>query len=79
MNHEEELNFAELFGEFVRQGRMEQKIKQQDLADHLGMSQAYLSRLEQGARNIDLELAVKICSFLKLDLNEFIKASRNLE
>ena len=79
MNHEEELNFAELFGEFVRQGRMEQKIKQQDLADHLGMSQAYLSRLEQGARNIDLELAVKICSFLKLDLNEFIEASRNLE
>ncbi len=79
MNHEEELNFAELFGKFVRQGRMEQKINQKDLANQLGMDQSYLCRLERGNRNVDLELAIKICSFLKLDLNEFIKASRNLE
>lgn len=77
MNQDEGLSFAKLFGEFIRQGRNKQKINQQDLADHLGLTQSYLSRIEQGTRSVDLELAIKICSFLQLDLNDFLKQNRS--
>lgn len=77
MNHADNQNFAKLFGEFIRQGRSKQKINQQDLAAHLGLTQSYLSRLEQGTRSVDLELAIKICSFLQLDLNDFLKQNRS--
>lgn len=77
MDHKENLSFAELFGEFVRHGRAKQKVKQQELAEELGLSQSYLSKIEQGTRNVDLELAIKICAFLKLDLNDLLRQTRS--
>jgi transcriptional regulator with XRE-family HTH domain len=72
MKNEEAQTFAKHFGEFVRNGRIGKKVSQNDLAEALGINQSYLSRIEQGARNIDLELAVKICSYLGLNLNDFL-------
>ena len=78
MKYADDQSFAKHFGEFVRDGRIKGKLSQQDLANHLGMTQPYLSRIEQGTRSVDLELAVKICSFLNLDLNDFLsKDPRN--
>ncbi len=74
MKYEDDQNFAKHFGEFIRNGRVGKKVSQNDLAEALGINQSYLSRIEQGARNIDLELAVKICSFLGLDLNDFLNS-----
>lgn len=72
MKYEEGLNFAKHFGEFVRNGRIGKKVSQNDLAEALGINQSYLSRIEHGARSIDFEFAVKICSYLGLDLNDFL-------
>jgi len=69
--------FSKAFGEFIRDGRNAKKLSQQELAASLGMNQSYLSRIEQGSRNVDFELAVKICSHLNLDLNDFIKKRYN--
>ena len=77
MSKEENLSFAVLFGEFIREGRVKQKLSQADLAKKLGMTQSYLSRIEQGARSIDFELAICICSILNLDLREFLKETSN--
>ncbi len=74
MKYEDDQNFAKHFGEFIRNGRVSKKVSQNDLAEALGINQSYLSRIEQGARNIDLELAVKICSYLELDLNDFLNS-----
>ena len=74
MKYEDDQNFAKHFGEFIRNGRVGKKVSQNDLAEALGITQSYLSRIEQGARNIDLELAVKICSYLGLNLNDFLNS-----
>jgi len=79
MKNADNQNFAKRFGEFIRNGRIRKKLSQQELADHLGMNQSYLSRIEQGARSIDFELAVKICAFLTLDLNDFINHNSSQE
>lgn len=66
--------FAATFGEFIRNGRLTKNLYQKDVAEHLNITQAYYSCLENGQRNIDLGLAVKICSFLDLDLGTFIES-----
>ena len=73
MNNGCDQNFAQNFGEFIREGRFARNLSQLELAERLGLSQPFYSRLENGGRSIDLELAVKICSILDLDLNEFLK------
>ena len=69
-------DFAKHFGKFVRDGRLAKNFSQKDLALYMDMGQPYLSRIEQGLRNVDLELAFKLCEYLELDLNEFIKSTR---
>ena len=76
MNSNTEQVFAKAFGEFIRSGRVGKKRSQKDLANILDLDQSYLSRLEQGARSIDFELAVKICSCLDLDLNDVLTQIR---
>ena len=73
MNNADDQKFAKLFGEFVRDSRGLKKVSQQELADQLEISQSYLSKIEQGVRSVDFELAVKICTFLNRDLNDFLK------
>ena len=73
MNNGYDQNFAQNFGEFIREGRLARNISQLELAESLGLSQPFYSRLEKGLRCIDLELAVKICSALELDLNDFLQ------
>ena len=76
MNSEADHDFAKAFGEFIRDGRINKKLSQLELATGLGITQSYLSRFEQGTRSVDFELAVRICSYLDLDLNDFIKRNR---
>lgn len=61
------------FGEFIKKGRENRGMYQREVATLAGTSQVYISQIEQGQRNVDLTLALKICQILRLDLNEFIK------
>lgn len=61
------------FGEFIRSKREKLDLYQQDVASQIGISQVYYSQIENGRRNVDLVLALKICQALKLDLSEYIK------
>lgn len=72
-------DISRAFGAFIRDGRISKKISQQDLAKSLGITQPYLSRLEQGLRSIDLDQAITICTTLDLDLNKFILKIRELQ
>lgn len=66
------------FGAFIKEARLNKNLTQQDMADKLKVSQSYYNRIEVGGRNVDLFLALDICSLLDLDLDEF-KKSLNLE
>lgn len=49
------------------------KVTQEQLANHVGITQSYLSMLERDERRIDLDLAVKIAEALGCSVNDLIK------
>ena len=61
------------FGQFIREGREKKNLYQRHVAEKLGTTQQYYSRIEKGQRNVDLVLAVKICQILNLNLSSFIR------
>ena len=65
------------FGSFIKEGREKLDLYQSDIASLLGISQPYYSAIERGDRNVDLVLALKICSILNLDLNDYIRKYLN--
>jgi len=67
-----EISFTEAFGAFIQEGRIKKSLSQKEFAEILGITQPYLSRLELGLRCPDFELAVKICTVLGLNLNDFV-------
>lgn len=73
----EDAAFQREFGEYIKQGRERQCLYQSQVAELLGVSQQYYSHIEKGIRNVDLVFALKICSALKLNLNDFISAKIN--
>lgn len=64
--------FSAAFGRFIREGRENKGLLQSEVSSQLGVSIAYYSYLELGKRNIDLKMALDICSFLGLNMNEFV-------
>ena len=62
-------NYYKDFGAFIKDVRISRGLLQQEVADSLGITQPYLSRLEKGERPIDLGLAMTICEVLNADIN----------
>lgn len=61
------------FGRFLKEGRERRGMLQSEVAMLAGITQGFYSQLENGNRNIDFVLALKLCKILRLDLNIFIK------
>lgn len=63
------------FGQFIKEGREKRDMLQEEVAQLVGISQSYYSRIERGSkdRNVDLVVALKICQVLRLDLSDFIR------
>lgn len=61
------------FGNLIKDARNQQALSQVEVATQLDITQSYLSRIENGERDIDLALAMKFCKVLRLDIQEFIK------
>ena len=76
MKSDQDQLFAKQFGEFIRNAREKRGMYQEDVAQQIGISRAYLSTLELGKRNVDFGMALKICDVLRVDLNEFIQSCR---
>lgn len=43
--------------------RIDNDIKQSFIANYLGISQNYYSRIENGSRNLTIEMLIKLCRF----------------
>lgn len=61
------------FGRFVRERRRQVGLNQLEVAEQLGITQPYLSRIEAGQRELDMVLVLNLCAVLGADINEFIK------
>ena len=64
--------FSKDFGEFILHGRLKKGLTQTELAEKLGLSQSYYAYIENGKRNVFLDLAMRICNCLDLSLEEFV-------
>ena len=60
------------FGKFIKTAREKKDMYQSELAQLVGIRQSYISYIENGERNIDLALALKLCEALNVDLSDFI-------
>ncbi len=59
-------------GKRIQTTRMEKKISQKEMADFLGISLNYISKLENGKTKIDLKIFIKICNFLNISIYDVL-------
>lgn len=65
------------FGDYIKKGRESKGLTQTEIAEQLGVTQSYYSKIESGTRNLDFVVALKICSLLSLNMMDFV--SRYME
>lgn len=59
-------------GKRIQTTRIEKKISQREMADFLGISLNYISKLENGKTKIDLKIFIKICNFLNISIYDVL-------
>lgn len=64
---------ARTFGLFIRRQREKLELKQRDVADMVGISQAYYCDIENGKRETGLSLSNNLCDALGTTLNAYIQ------
>ncbi len=64
--------FNKLFGAFVRQKRLEQKLSQPQLSYKMGLDYQYISRVERGLITPTLYWIYRLSNALGMPLNAFI-------
>ena len=52
--------------------RKQKGIKQQELAEALGIKKSYMSRIENSKKSISLKRAIEIADFLNVSLDELV-------
>jgi transcriptional regulator with XRE-family HTH domain len=62
----------------LRQVRMEAEMRQEDLAQALGMPQSVVSKFESGERRLDLLELSDVCKALGISLSEFVRRFERL-
>ncbi|SHG51818.1 DNA-binding transcriptional regulator, XRE-family HTH domain [Fodinibius roseus] len=66
-------NILNLFGDRVRQARVEKKLSQEDLANLADLHRTYIGMVERAERNITLINMNKIAQALDLKLIDLLK------
>lgn len=56
----------------LRRIRLDAQLRQQDLADHLGVPQSFVSKYESGERRLDVMELRQICARCGLSLQDFV-------
>ena len=62
----------EAFGKYIKNARIQRGMSQGTVAERLGFSQPYYSRIESGKRDVDLAVAFKICATVGVDIRDFV-------
>lgn len=62
--------------EWLKEARLAQKLTQKQVADAIGVTEAYYSMIESGGRQkkMDLSLAIRIANTLGISLDEVVVA-----
>lgn len=71
VDDESKIDFG-IIGERIKQKRKEKGITQEQLAETMDVSIAYLSRVERGETNVNLKRIVQISEILEINVSELI-------
>jgi transcriptional regulator with XRE-family HTH domain len=63
----------QLFLSLLRQTRKEAHLRQADVAQALGTTQAFVSKYELGERRLDILDLARVCDVLGISLLEFVR------
>jgi len=66
-------NIRALFGKRIRELRLKRKFSQEKLSELAGLHPTYISNIENGKRNIGIEIAVKLARALNVDVGQLFK------
>lgn len=65
------MDIKEIFGEKVKLLRKGKELSQEELALKSGLNRPYISGIEQGKRNVSLEVMEKLAEALDIEIKEF--------
>ncbi len=77
--HKNELTGERKIGKNIKKIRMQKGLSQQQLAQKSGISQSFLSALENGKKSPTVDSLNKICRSLGISLAEFFSRERSQE
>ncbi len=66
-----------IIGERIKKARLNKEFTQEQLAEKLEVSVAYLSRLETGSTHVNLKRLNQICEFLDVNEGYILNGSNN--
>ena len=61
------------FGQKVKLFRKVKNLSQEDLAERSGLNRPYISAIEQGKRNVSLEVIEKLSESLSIEIKSFFE------
>jgi transcriptional regulator with XRE-family HTH domain len=67
------MDIKQEFGKRLAQMRKERKISQEQLAELSGLNRPYISGIEQGKRNVSLEVIVSLAKALGIQTKELFE------
>jgi len=69
----------QVIGEKIKARRIENNLKQSDLADLLGLNRVSISNIESGRHQVSLATIYKIASILNTDISEILPTAKEIE
>lgn len=66
------MNIKEKFGNRLKALRKEKGLSQEELAEKSGLNRPYISGIEQGKRNVSLEVMEKLAEALEVEMKELV-------
>lgn len=66
-------------GELIKAARVSKGLLQKDVAEMLGVKANTIAGYEAGSRKIDIDMVVKICLYLDIDLALFCGINRKFK
>ncbi len=67
------MDIKEIFGQRIKILRKEKGLSQEELAERSGLNRPYISGIEQGKRNVSLEVMEKLGIALGVGMGEFFE------
>jgi transcriptional regulator with XRE-family HTH domain len=68
------MDIKEEFGKRLNQLRKDRKMSQEKLAELSELNRPYISAIEQGKRNVSLEVISKLAQALDIEIEHFFEA-----